>query len=94
MTMEYSYNAVFEAAEEGGYVVFFPAIPGLATQGETLDEARAMAVDCLQAYLESLRTDGEPPPYEAPAIGLCPHWRERGLTALRLGIVVSGHLYR
>ncbi len=70
MTEEYSYNAVFEPAEEGGFVVSFPAIPGLATQGETLDEARAMAADCLAAYLESLRMDGEQPPYEAPGIPL------------------------
>ena len=25
-----------------------------------------MAADCLRAYLESLRKDGEPLPYEAP----------------------------
>jgi len=37
------YTAVFEPAEEGGYIVTFPAVPGLATQGENLDEARAMA---------------------------------------------------
>jgi antitoxin HicB len=60
------YTAIFEPAEEGGYIVTFPAIPGLATQGETLDEARAMAADCLGAYLESLQKDGEPMPYEAP----------------------------
>lgn len=60
------YTAVFEPAEEGGYVVTFPAIPGLATQGETLEEAREMAADCLHAYLESLRIDGQPLPYEAP----------------------------
>lgn len=66
MVQEYSYTAVFEPAEEGGYVVMFPAIPGLATQGETLEEARAMASDCLRAYLESLEKDGEPAPYEAP----------------------------
>jgi antitoxin HicB len=60
------YTAIFEAAEEGGYIVTFPAIPELATQGETLDEARAMAIDCLRAFLESLRKDGEPLPYEAP----------------------------
>ena len=48
------YAAVFEPAEGGGYIVTFPAVPGLATQGETLDEARAMAADCLRAYLESL----------------------------------------
>ncbi|HEY1301483.1 MAG TPA: type II toxin-antitoxin system HicB family antitoxin [Stellaceae bacterium] len=60
------YTAVFERAEEGGYIVTFPAIPDLATQGETLQEARAMAADCLLAYLESLRKDGEPFPCEAP----------------------------
>ena len=66
MSRHFSYTAVFEPAEEGGFVVTFPAIPGLATQGETLDEAQAMAADCLRAYLESLASDGELAPYEAP----------------------------
>ena len=51
-TTEYSFTAMFERAEEGGVVVTFPAIPGLVTEGDTLEEARAMAVDCLQGYLE------------------------------------------
>ena len=55
---EYTYTAVFEPAEEGGYVVTFPAVPNLATQGETLEEARAMAKDCLQGYLEWRMEDG------------------------------------
>jgi antitoxin HicB len=66
MSNQLRYTAVFEPAEEGGFIVTFPAIPGLATQGESLDEARAMAADCLLAYLESLQKDGEPMPYEAP----------------------------
>ena len=66
MPQQFSYTAVFEPAQEGGYVVTFPAIPGLATQGETLDEATAMAEDCLRAFLESLAIDGESAPYEAP----------------------------
>ncbi len=65
MANEFRYAAVFEPAGEGGFIVTFPAIPGLATQGETMDEARAMAADCLRAYLSS-RKDGEPLPYEAP----------------------------
>ena len=68
MQRDLSDTAVFEPAEEGGFVVTFPAIPGLATQGETLDEASAMAENCLRAHLESLAIDGEPPPYEAPAL--------------------------
>ena len=61
-TNEYAYTAVFEPAEEGGYVVTFPAIPNLATQGESLDEAQDMAVDCLRCYLEGRVKDGLPLP--------------------------------
>ena len=57
-TAEYTYAAVFEPAEEGGFVVSFPAFPGLATQGETLEEARAMAADLLAGYLELMRERG------------------------------------
>jgi predicted RNase H-like HicB family nuclease len=60
MARHFSYTAVFEPAEEGGFVVTFPAIPGLVTQGETLDEATTMAEDCRQAYLKSQMIDGEP----------------------------------
>ncbi|MCH9019134.1 MAG: type II toxin-antitoxin system HicB family antitoxin [Proteobacteria bacterium] len=63
-TTEYSFTAVFEPAEEGGYVVTFPAIPGLVTEGDTLEEARAMAADALQGYLEILQEDGRPLPAE------------------------------
>jgi antitoxin HicB len=59
MIRQFGYAAMFEPAEEGGFVVTFPAIPGLATQGETLNEASAMAEDCLGAYLESLAMDAE-----------------------------------
>jgi predicted RNase H-like HicB family nuclease len=47
---------------DGGYVVTFPAIPDLATQGETLDEARRMAEESLSGYLEVLRETGRPMP--------------------------------
>lgn len=61
-TKEYSYTVLFEPAEEGGYVVTCPALPGLVTEGDTLEEARAMAKDAIQTYLESLRKDGLPIP--------------------------------
>ena len=63
-TTEYTYTAVFEPAEEGGYVVTFPALPAVITEGETLEEARAMAVEALHAYIESLALDGISPPLE------------------------------
>ena len=54
----YSFTMLFEPAEEGGYVVTCPALPGLVTQGDTMEEARRMAEDALRAYLESLKKDG------------------------------------
>ena len=61
-TKEYSFTTLFEPAEEGGYVVTCPALPGLVTEGDTLEEAREMAKDAIRAYLESLQKDGLPVP--------------------------------
>ena len=60
--MEYRYTVLFEPAEEGGYVVTCPALPGLVTEGDTLEEAREMARDAIRGYLESLQKDGLPIP--------------------------------
>ena len=61
---EYRYTVVFEPAEEGGYVVTVPALPGLVTEGDTLEEAREMAKDAIRGYLESLQKHGEDIPLE------------------------------
>lgn len=61
---EYSYTVLFEPAEEGGYVVTCPALPGLVTEGDTLEEARAMARDAIKAYIESLHKDHQPIPQD------------------------------
>ncbi|MCZ6659806.1 MAG: type II toxin-antitoxin system HicB family antitoxin [bacterium] len=60
--VEYTYTVLFEPAEEGGYVVTCPALPGLVTEGDTLEEAREMAADAIRCYLESLQMDGLPIP--------------------------------
>jgi predicted RNase H-like HicB family nuclease len=44
-----------------------PALPGLVTYGETLDEARAMAADAIRGYIECLQEEGEPIPESDPA---------------------------
>lgn len=59
---EYNYTVLFEPAEEGGFVVTCPALPGLVTEGDTLEEAREMAQDAIKGYLESLRRDHLPIP--------------------------------
>lgn len=48
--------------EKNGYSVIFPDLNWLSTCGETLDEAFAMAVDCLAGYLYTCQRDGEPVP--------------------------------
>jgi antitoxin HicB len=58
----YNYTVLFEPAEEGGYVVTCPALPGLVTEGDTLEEARRSALDAIRGYLESVRKDGLPIP--------------------------------
>ncbi len=52
--------------EENGYSVIFPGLNHLATCGETLDEALAMAIDCLAGYLYLLRKDGDIAPDPLP----------------------------
>lgn len=63
---EWSYTILFEPVEEGGYVVTCPALPGLVTEGDTLEEAREMARDAIRGYLESLQKDGLPIPADKP----------------------------
>ncbi len=67
---EYQYTAVFEPAEEGGYIVTVPALPGLVTEGDTLEEARAMVKDAIRGYLESLVKHGEEIPLDAGTASL------------------------
>lgn len=58
----YTCTALFVPTEAGGYVVTFPAFPNLTTKGTTLEEARAMAADCLLGHLEWRMEEGLPLP--------------------------------
>ena len=59
---EHRYTVLFEPAEEGGYVVTCPALPGFVTEGNTYEEAHERAVEAIEGYLESLQKDGQPFP--------------------------------
>ncbi len=61
---EFTYTIVLEPAEEGGYNVSVPALPGCFTQGGTYEEALAMAEDAITLWLETLVADGQPIPQE------------------------------
>lgn len=58
------YTAIFEPAQEGGYVVSVPSLPGCATQGETFEEAVEMIKDAIDGYLAVLKDEGEEIPQE------------------------------
>jgi len=59
------YTIVLLPEEEGGYSVSVPALPGCCTQGDTRDEAMAMAKEAIELYLEDLKANGEPIPDES-----------------------------
>ena len=65
---ERQYSVIYTPAEEGGYVVTCPALPGVVTEGDSLEEARAMAQEAVRAYLESLQKDGLPIPADRPPL--------------------------
>ena len=48
--------------EQGGYTVTVPALPGCITEGDTYENALAMAQDAIRLYIESLVAHGEPIP--------------------------------
>jgi predicted RNase H-like HicB family nuclease len=51
-------EVVFAPQDEGGYHVYAPDLPGLHTQGDTMDEATANAQEALALYVEGMREDG------------------------------------
>lgn len=59
-----TYTAIFEPADEGGYVVSVPSLPGCHTQGETFEEAVAMIQDAISGYLSVLHDEKQEIPKE------------------------------
>lgn len=63
--MKHSYTIILEPdLEEGGFTVTVPALPGVVTQGETVEQAVQMAREAIRCHLEGLIADGEPVPEE------------------------------
>ena len=60
-----TYFAVFEPAEKGGYNVSFPDFPGCVTFGKDFEEAKKMAKDVLELWLEELASQKQEIPVKA-----------------------------
>ena len=74
-----TYTFVFDPDPDGGFVVTCPALPGLVTHGETLEEARAMAVDAAEGCISVLIEDGEQVPESDPP-GIAPRYDQLAQT--------------
>ena len=57
---------LLQAEPKGSYTVTCPALPGLVSYGETLEEARRMASDAIGGYIACLCEDGERIPESDP----------------------------
>ena len=60
--MRYSYKILLTKEEEGGYMVTVPALAGCITQGDSIEEAMAMAQEAIELYIEELQARGEKVP--------------------------------
>jgi predicted RNase H-like HicB family nuclease len=56
---ELTLTAVFEEAEEGGFIGYVAELPGANTQGETLDEVRENLAEAIELILNANREEFE-----------------------------------
>ena len=63
--MKYVYPAIFHKDDSGRFSVLFPDFD-VATCGDDLEDAIAMAEECLALQLRGLREDGEAFPAPSP----------------------------
>jgi predicted RNase H-like HicB family nuclease len=49
---------IFEPDPDSGYHAYAPELPGLHSEGDTLEEAVANAQEALALYVEGLREEG------------------------------------
>ena len=56
---EITLTAIYEEAEEGGYIGYVAELPGANTQGESLEETRENLIEAVQLILEANRHEAE-----------------------------------
>ena len=62
------YTVILHPDETGGYWVEVPALPGCASQGETVEEALDNVKDAIELYVDVLREDGAPIPKDEEVV--------------------------
>ena len=61
-------SVVFHTAEEGGFWVEVPALPGCYSQGESVEESLRNVTEAIELYLEVLRDEGQYVPKDAEVV--------------------------
>lgn len=57
------YAAIFEPAEEGGYTVTIPALPGCLSEGDTFEKAMSNIEEAAELYVGVMLKHKEKPEY-------------------------------
>ncbi|HEX4192918.1 MAG TPA: type II toxin-antitoxin system HicB family antitoxin [Stellaceae bacterium] len=65
MASTFDFTVVLEPQAEGGFSVSVPALPEVATEGDSEAEALEMAADAIRLVLEYRRENGIPIPEDA-----------------------------
>jgi predicted RNase H-like HicB family nuclease len=58
------YTVIVHNAEEGGYWVEVPSLPGCYSQGETIDEAMNNVKEAIELHIQGLKDEGQAVPKE------------------------------
>jgi predicted RNase H-like HicB family nuclease len=56
------FTVIVHNAEEGGYWVEVPSLPGCFSQGETIDEALSNVREAIEVHIQGLKDDGRDVP--------------------------------
>lgn len=59
-----NFTVILKSEPEGGYTAIVPSLPGCVTYGETVEDAKEMVKDAIEAYLGSLKKHNEEIPEE------------------------------
>ena len=62
------YSVVVHQAEEGGFWVEVPALPGCYSQGESIGETLENVREAIELYLEVLRDEGQDAPRDTDVV--------------------------
>ena len=59
MSELFSYKIILEPAEEGGYTVYVPSLPGCISEGDTKEEAKRNIKEAIRGWIEVSKEYGD-----------------------------------